>query len=144
MPESNRHTVKVQNFEFCAFTYFAKGPYLFLPANVSVCAWQFGQRICKFSNRLSLCIPFLWCTCNGIGLPFHSVLPQISHFLSLCPSLSNLFRKLFEHLYGELTVNTTASGTRGILIPFFPLFHTLPVKWEVSIFNSEIFAWIIL
>ena len=31
LPESNRHTVKVQNFEFCAFTYFAKGPLFIFP-----------------------------------------------------------------------------------------------------------------
>ena len=123
-----------------------KGHYflLFFPAYVSVCAWQFGQRICKFSKRLSVFIPLMWWTCNGIGLPFHSVLPQISHFLSLYPPINNRFRKLFEHLYGEFCVNTTESGMRGKQPPFLPLFQTLPVKWEISIPNSTIFAWIIL
>ena len=28
LSESNRHTHRVQNFEFCAYAYFAKGPLL--------------------------------------------------------------------------------------------------------------------
>lgn len=59
---------------------------MFLPRYVSVWAWQLGQRILRFSRRLSSRRPLTWSSSSGVGLPFQETPPHISQRRSLSPS----------------------------------------------------------
>ena len=109
---------------------------LFFALCVNCKLWQLGQRILKFSIRLSCLLPFIWSNSRGSlpSLDFSAQL-HISHSIFFNPSLKSRFfnLKLWYVLY---PTSISSMGIWGLPIPRKPLFQALPLKWLILKLNS--------
>ncbi len=103
---------------------------LFLPANVSVCVWQFGHKKRRLSILLFVRFPSMWSTWRTKIFLFHfGNWLQILHSYCRSPS-SNIFFRKSVPLFGP---SRFAYSSNVILSPMIDLGW----KWSVEIFNSK-------
>ncbi len=124
-----------KTFHISCFTYRFRHPggfFWFRPRCVGWRLWQLGQRILKFSSRLSRWSPFMWSSSTGILPSFDiSAQPQISHLGDFKPARKSRFFSL-KLWKSESFFSIDSSDCCGTKSYFLPRRQPIPIKWELS------------
>ena len=125
-----------KTFHLSCFTYRFRHPggfFWFRPRCVGWRLWQLGQRILRFSSRLSRWSPLMWSSSTGILPSFDiSAQPHISHFGCFKPSRNNRFFNL-KLWKSESFCRMDSSDCWGTKSKVRPIRQPIPVKCESSI-----------